>query len=296
MATGQIRQSLSGYYDIYSEGRMYRTRARGNFRKKGQTPLVGDYVEFKADNENEGYVLKILERRNQLVRPPVANVDCAIVVTACVEPDFSSNLLDRQLVMLRANDIEPVLYFSKADLMDEAAAERMKPVFDYYGRYFRTVVRDSGMSDEELTAALLGDRRDDVVIVMGQTGAGKSTLLNSLDPELALETSEISKALSRGKHTTRKVSLLDVRGHLIADTPGFSSFDLRGIERERLPFLFDDFNEYAPQCRFRGCLHLSEPDCAVKEAVAKGEVLESRYENYRLFQKMIEEQKPRYRR
>ena len=295
MAKGQIRQSLSGYYDIFSEGKMYRTRARGNFRKKGQTPLVGDYVEFKADNENEGYVLKILERKNQLVRPPVANVDCAIVVTACVEPDFSSNLLDRQLVMLSENEIVPILYFSKADLMDETTKERMLPVFDYYSKYYRTVVSEKNMADEELVSALL-EEAGNVLVVMGQTGAGKSTLLNRLDPKLKLETGEISKALSRGRHTTRKVSLMDVKGHLIADTPGFSSFELREIEKERLSSLFEDFNEYSPQCRFRGCLHLNEPDCAVKAAVLEGKILESRYENYKLFQKMIQEQKPRYKR
>lgn len=295
MAKGQIRQSLSGYYDIFSDGKTYRTRARGNFRKKGQTPLVGDYVEFKADNENEGYVLKILERKNQLVRPPVANVDCAIVVTACVEPDFSSNLLDRQLVMLSENEIVPILYFSKADLMDETTKERMLPVFDYYSKYYRTVVSEKDMADEELVSALL-EEAGNVLVVMGQTGAGKSTLLNRLDPKLKLETGEISKALSRGRHTTRKVSLMDVKGHLIADTPGFSSFELREIEKERLSSLFEDFNEYSPQCRFRGCLHLNEPDCAVKAAVLEGKILESRYENYKLFQKMIQEQKPRYKR
>lgn len=295
MAKGQIRQSLSGYYDIFSEGKTYRTRARGNFRKKGQTPLVGDYVEFKADNENEGYVLKILERKNHLVRPTVANVDCAIVVTACIEPDFSSNLLDRQLVMLSENEIVPILYFSKADLMDETTKERMLPVFDYYSKYYRTVVSEKNMTDEELVSALL-EEAGNVLVVMGQTGAGKSTLLNRLDPKLRLETGEISKALSRGRHTTRKVSLMDVKGHLIADTPGFSSFELREIEKERLSSLFEDFNEYSPQCRFRGCLHLNEPDCAVKAAVLEGKILESRYENYKLFQKMIQEQKPRYKR
>ena len=295
MAKGQIRQSLSGYYDIFSEGKTYLTRARGNFRKKGQTPLVGDYVEFKADNENEGYVLKILERKNQLVRPPVANVDCAIVVTACIEPDFSSNLLDRQLVMLSENEIVPILYFSKADLMDETTKERMLPVFDYYSKYYRTVVSEKNMPDEELVSALL-EEAGNVLVVMGQTGAGKSTLLNRLDPKLKLETGEISKALSRGRHTTRKVSLMDVKGHLVADTPGFSSFELREIEKERLSSLFEDFNEYSPQCRFRGCLHLNEPDCAVKAAVLEGKILESRYENYKLFQKMIQEQKPRYKR
>ena len=295
MAKGQIRQSLSGYYDIFSEGKTYRTRARGNFRKKGQTPLVGDYVEFKADNENEGYVLKILERKNHLVRPPVANVDCAIVVTSCIEPDFSSNLLDRQLVMLSENEIVPILYFSKADLMDETTKERMLPVFDYYSKYYRTVVSEKNMADEELVSALL-EEAGNVLVVMGQTGAGKSTLLNRLDPKLKLETGEISKALSRGRHTTRKVSLMDVKGHLIADTPGFSSFELREIEKERLSSLFEDFNEYSPQCRLRGCLHLNEPDCAVKAAVLEGKILESRYENYKLFQKMIQEQKPRYKR
>ena len=280
---------------FFSEGKLYRTRARGNFRKKKQTPLVGDFVEFKADNEHEGYILKILARKNQLIRPPVANIDTAIVVTACVEPDFSSNLLDRQLVMLAKAAITPVLYFSKADLLDETSLKQMTAIAEYYRQYYRVLLSNEERAQHHLAQALLGDAKEEVVVVMGQTGAGKSTLLNQFDSSLKLATGQISKALSRGKHTTRKVTLMPIEGNLLADTPGFSSFDLRDIPKEELPQLFDDFLEYAPQCRFRGCLHLNEPNCAVKEAVQAGEILASRYDNYKLFQAMIASQKPQYK-
>ena len=138
-------------------------------------------------------------------------------------------------------------------------------------------------------------QQGDFICLCGPNGAGKSTLLNQFDSSLKLATGQISKALSRGKHTTRKVTLMPIEGNLLADTPGFSSFDLRDIPKEELPQLFDDFLEYAPQCRFRGCLHLNEPNCAVKEAVQAGEILASRYDNYKLFQAMIASQKPQYK-
>ena len=286
---GQIRQSLSGYYDVVTaDGAEYRTRARGVFRKRKQSPLVGDWVEFKVEKDG-GYLLKIDPRKNQLVRPPIANVDDAIVVSACVEPDFSSNLLDRQLIMLAANQIDPLLYFSKWDLLDADQQATMQPVIDYYQKYYPVEV-----AGDNAPQKLLYDLQDQVIVVMGQTGAGKSTLLNQLNPDLKLETGEISKALSRGKHTTRKVTLMEIEHNLIADTPGFSSFDLLEISKEDLQNYYPDFVAFRDQCKYRGCLHVNEPYCAVKEAVANGEILKSRYENYLQFHQMILERKPRY--
>ncbi|KRM96570.1 GTPase [Liquorilactobacillus aquaticus DSM 21051] len=290
MVKGRIRQSLSGYYDIEVDGVEYRTRARGNFRKKGQTPLVGDWVEFKAKKPEEGYILKIYPRKNVMIRPPVANIDAAIVVTACKEPAFSSNLLDRQLVMLEKNNIKPILYFSKEDLLTSAESEEMSMVISYYQKYYRCVY-----SKSDAPRAILTGIKDDIVVVMGQTGAGKSTLLNVLAPHLKLKTGEVSKALSRGRHTTRKTALLPIEGNLIADTPGFSSFELLDVAKEQLPLLFIDFAEKQNQCRFRGCLHLNEPQCAVKEMVQTGEILESRYNNYVQFQNELKRQKPKYK-
>lgn len=292
---GQIRQSLSGYYDVVTaDGEEYRTRARGNFRKKKTSPLVGDLVEFKADNKQEGYILKIDARKNQLVRPPVANIDKAVVVTACKEPKFSENLLDRQLVMLEANQIEPVIYFSKFDLLDSSERENLNRIIDYYRGIYPCFLVRKPEDEQEVLSQLLETLKGKVCVVMGQTGAGKSTLLNKIDPALDLQTGEVSKALSRGKHTTRKVSLMDVKGALIADTPGFSSFDLLNLTKEELPRLYPDFMEYAGQCKFRGCLHIKEPKCAVKDALAAGKILQSRYDNYLQFHDLIVNAKPRY--
>ncbi|MDN7144381.1 ribosome small subunit-dependent GTPase A [Liquorilactobacillus mali] len=290
MLRGQIRQSLSGYYDVDMEGITYRTRARGNFRKKGEAPLVGDWVEFKAENQNEGYILRIEKRKNELIRPPVANIDYAIVVTACKEPKFSSNLLDRQLVMLEKNQITPLLFFSKADLLTEEEFLEIKQVVADYQKIY-----DCQLGSLDSVVALTEKFQQKTVVVMGQTGAGKSTLLNNLQPKLKLETGEVSKALSRGKHTTRKVTLLPIKGNLIADTPGFSSFDLLEIKKEELAKYFPDFQNYAAGCKFRSCIHLNEPGCKVKEAVKNGEIKSSRYENYQQFQEEISKQKVKYR-
>lgn len=290
VVAGQIRQSLSGYYDIEVDGLIYRTRARGNFRKKNQTPLVGDWVEFKADSQTEGYILKIAARKNRLVRPPVANVDFAIVVTAVKEPVLSTNLLDRQLVMLEKNKITPLLYFSKIDLLNTAEKHKLTKLIAAYAVYYKCFMSPAP-APTELFAGLAGQ----LGVVMGQTGAGKSTLLNDLKPELELETGVVSKALSRGKHTTRKTALFPLAGTLIADTPGFSSFDLLDVTKEQLGGFFPELRAYSATCKFRSCLHLNEPGCAVKAAVAAGEILESRYLNYVQFQKDISSQKSKYR-
>lgn len=283
---GQIIQSLAGYYDVLADGKIYRTRARGNFRKRKVAPRVGDFIEF-----DDGYVLAIEPRKNQLVRPPVANVNAAIVVTAFVQPKFSANLLDRQLLMLEQNNIEAWLYFSKADLCNDEERQKLDEIAAYYQQFYPVFV-----SDEPAVFARIKEKlANQVVVTMGQTGAGKSTLLNHLDENLALQVGEVSKALKRGKHTTRKTALHQVAGGLLADTPGFSSFDLFDVDVYSLPDLFPDFHEFAPNCKFRGCLHLNEPKCAVKQAVADGQILQSRYDNYCLFNQLIKQQKPRYR-
>ncbi|WP_057896651.1 ribosome small subunit-dependent GTPase A [Liquorilactobacillus oeni] len=290
MTVGQIHQSLSGYYDVKTQSKVYRTRARGNFRKKNQTPLVGDWVEFKVSDQTEGYILKIMKRKNRLVRPPVANVDFAIIVTAAKEPDFSTNLLDRQLVMLEKNLIRPILYFSKIDLLNSAELSKLKIIAAAYKPYYNCILSLDPKPEE-----FLGTVENQLGVVMGQTGAGKSTLLNRLKPGLDLKTGEISKALSRGKHTTRKTSLFSLLNNLIADTPGFSSFELADITKEKLGSFFPEFRDRSMECRFRSCLHLNEPGCAVKEAVEKSLILKSRYLNYMQFQKEISAQKPKYR-
>lgn len=295
MLTGIIQQSLSGFYDVISEGQLYRTRARGNFRQKKIKPMVGDVVQFDVTQEDQGYILALEKRKNVLVRPPVANVDIAIVVTAVKQPDFSTNLLDRQLIALEKQSIRPVIYFSKTDLVDDQnELIKLTQIAEYYQSIgYQTLLPQKTFDDASL-AILTRLINNKITVVMGQTGAGKSTLLNHLAPELQLETGEISQALKRGKHTTRKVSLKNVNGSLIADTPGFSSYEAFDMTVNELSELFPEFVAISQQCKFRGCLHLKEPGCAVKAALTNGTILNSRYENYVLFHDLIVKQKPIY--
>lgn len=294
MKTGRIIRSLSGYYDIQIENSdIQRARARGEFRKSGQKPLVGDFVDFESEND-EGLIWRIHDRENVLVRPPVANIDVAVIVTALKEPNFAPNLLDRQLVALAAANVTPMIYFSKADLLSDAEYSQATTVAKQYRAIgYQVILPQIDQADSafaELQKALAGQ----VSVFMGQTGAGKSTLLNHLSPELGLETGAVSKALSRGKHTTRQVTLIQVADALIADTPGFSSYEVFDFPAETLADYFPEFVSHRQACRFRGCLHLNEPGCAVKAAVSLGAIAESRYNSYKAFYDLIKAQKPRY--
>lgn len=294
MKTGRIIRSLSGYYDIQtSDGTVERTRARGEFRKSGQKPLVGDFVDFESEND-EGLIWKIHPRENALVRPPVANIDVAVIVTALKEPNLAPNLLDRQLVALEAANVTPLIYFSKSDLLSSAEFEQAMAVAETYRKIGYTVILPQPGAEDVAFAALQQALSHRVAVFMGQTGAGKSTLLNHLSPELGLATGEVSKALSRGKHTTRQVTLIQVDDALIADTPGFSSYEVFDFPADELDNYFPEFVAYRQDCRFRGCRHLNEPGCAVKAAVSIGAIAESRYNSYKAFYDLIKAQKPRY--
>lgn len=294
MKTGRIIRSLSGYYDIQtSDGTVERTRARGEFRKSGQKPLVGDFVDFESEND-EGLIWKIHPRENALVRPPVANIDVAVIVTALKEPNFAPNLLDRQLVALEAANVTPLIYFSKSDLLSPAEFEQAMAAAETYRKIGYTVILPQPGAEDVAFAALQQALSHRVAVFMGQTGAGKSTLLNHLSPELGLTTGEVSKALSRGKHTTRQVTLIQVDDALIADTPGFSSYEVFDFPADELDNYFPEFVAYRQDCRFRGCRHLNEPGCAVKAAVSIGAIAESRYNSYKAFYDLIKAQKPRY--
>ncbi|MCT3034065.1 ribosome small subunit-dependent GTPase A [Pediococcus parvulus] len=296
MQKGQIIQSLSGFYDVKSEDKIFRTRARGNFRKQKISPLVGDWVEFEGHAKNEGYILKIESRRNELVRPPLANIDQAVIVTACVQPDFSANLLDRQLVTLEEKGISPIIYFTKGDLTSENKQAHLEQMADGYRKIGYEVYLAWQAFDSEDLASLKALFANKLTIFMGQTGAGKSTLLNHIDSRLALQTGEVSQALNRGKHTTRKVALFPVGDGLVADTPGFSSYTVFEMRLEDLKELFPEIAQIGLNCRFRECLHINEPNCAVKKALEDGQIMPSRYENYVQFFNLIKDQKPDYQR
>lgn len=295
MTKGKIFQSLSGFYDVHSEGKVYRTRARGNFRKRKITPLVGDDVEFQIEDGDKGYILSMLPRKNSLVRPPIANIDQAIVATAAVQPEFSSNLLDRQLIALEISGITPIIYFTKTDLLTDQQRAHLETIAKGYRAVPYKVIFPEQAFDpsslDQLRQLFAGKEN----VIMGQTGAGKSTLLNHLAPELQLKTGEISAALNRGKHTTRKVALLQVNDGLIADTPGFSSYDTLEIDYRELANYFPEFKRAAVKCRFRGCVHVNEPDCEVKRQVSAGTIMESRYANYLQLYTDIKNRKPIYK-
>ncbi|WP_427813557.1 ribosome small subunit-dependent GTPase A [Enterococcus sp. 22-H-5-01] len=285
---GQIRKALSGFYYVVSEGEIHQTRARGNFRKKKLTPLVGDDVVFSSEENSEGYILELLPRKNELVRPPVANVDQGVIVTSLIEPNFSYNLLDRFLVTLENKNIQPIIYLSKTDLVaDQSLVAEIRAVYESLGY---PVI--DGEQDKQKLTALFADK---LTVFMGQSGAGKSTLLNEVSPGLNLVTGEISDALGRGRHTTRHVELLDLFDGLVADTPGFSSIDFLEIAADELPKEFPEFRAAAPACRFRECRHVKEPGCEVKQQVETGEIAQTRYDNYLQFLQEIENRRPIYK-
>ncbi|QIL46145.1 ribosome small subunit-dependent GTPase A [Vagococcus coleopterorum] len=294
MQKGQIRKALSGFYYIYSEGETYQTRGRGNLRNRKITPLVGDWVEFESDNLIEGYLLDVLPRDNQLVRPAVANVDQGVIVMSCVEPNYSLNLLDRFLVTLEYEQIKPLIYFTKVDLLDDAAYQEVRQVKAVYEKIGYQVFLPNQTSNDQAIKELVELFEGKLTVFMGQTGAGKSTLLNNISPELALKTGEISSSLGRGRHTTRHVELIPLNGGLVGDTPGFSAIDFTEIENTELTAQFPEILKASEGCKFRECLHIHEPKCQVKLELENGTVEESRYKNYCQFLSEIENRKPVY--
>lgn len=289
MQSGLIIKALSGFYYVEDHGNVYQCRARGKFRKDDQKPLVGDYCEFTIENEIEGYIRKLLPRRNVLVRPPICNVDQALLVFSAKEPDINTLLLDRFLVLIEHLDIEPIICISKMDLVSQSHIQHIMAPYEKSGyRVYYVSARENQGIDE---IKHMFEKK--VTVITGQSGVGKSSLLNALDIHLNIDTNEISKALGRGKHTTRHVELLKMYGGYVADTPGFSSLEL-DMEPIDMAHSFHDFQALSESCKFRGCLHDSEPHCRVKEAVEQGDVSKERYEHYLMFlkeSKLLKEKK-----
>ncbi|MBU9712468.1 ribosome small subunit-dependent GTPase A [Evansella tamaricis] len=294
MGQGRIVKALSGFYYVENDEGIFQCRGRGNFRQRKITPLVGDWVEFEAENKTDGYVLDIKKRLNQLVRPPISNVEQAILVFSTDEPSFSPLLLDKFLVHVEANNIKPIICLSKIDLLGHIGETEIQKHEEIYRRLNYEVISTS-IFVEETIEALRPYLINKVSVFAGQSGVGKSSLLNALKPELNLETNAISKALGRGKHTTRHVELIPIEeGGYVADTPGFSSLDFMGMEAEELSLYFPEMRIRINDCKFRGCMHENEPKCAVRDAVSSGEVAEHRYEHYLQFLGEIKSQKRRY--
>ena len=293
MAQGQIRKALSGYYYVHYEGELIQCRGRGVFRNRGESPLVGDIVDFTREGESDGTVTKIYPRKNSLVRPPIANVDQAILVFSVKEPAFNTILLDRFLVVLESFNVQPIICLTKMDLLNEAELQDLQRYIADYEEIGYTVIT-TFKDDVSLIETIQPFLEGRLTVLAGQSGVGKSTMLNTLLPQLNLKTGEISQSLGRGKHTTRHVELIEVCGGLLADTPGFSSFDFDTIEKEELTNCFPEFVRLSEGCKFRGCIHTKEPKCAVKEALDEGTVKQYRYEHYEQFLQEILDRKPRY--
>lgn len=261
---------VSNRYTVFHEGEMVVATAMGKLRK-GIKPLVGDHVEIEY-LEEKWVIQKLIPRKNHLTRPAVANVDQTLLMMSIKEPDFSYTLVDRLIFMISSADIEPVIVVSKADLASE---EFLAEVLGEYKTY-RVIVCGKDIPTDPLEAILEGK----ISVLAGQSGVGKSSILNRINPDFKLNTQEISKALGRGKHTTRHNQLYEVAGGWIADTPGFSSLDFSVFNRREFVNFVPDFRPFEGQCRYRDCLHVKEPSCRIKEAVESGEVSRRRYEHY----------------
>lgn len=282
MNKGIIVKGIGGFYYVKTEnGEIIECRARGVFRKNGITPLVGDRASVSDDGNGGLALAEIFPRKNSLVRPAVANVDCVVIVAAAASPAPDTVLLDKMTVSAEFRGIEPIICINKSDLADTGRLERI-----YAKTGYRVVVTsaDDGSGTDELKKLLEGK----ISAFTGNSGVGKSSLLNCLAPHFVLETGEVSR-IERGRHTTRHAELMELsNGALVIDTPGFGSFEVDSMESGELKNYFPEFRDFEGMCRFSGCNHIAEPDCAVKNAVKEKIVSKSRHNSYK---KLFEELK-----
>ena len=269
---GQIIKIVSNDYFVLSNNLQYICKSRGKFRNENITPQVGDYVFFDIDNK---YIMEVLPRKNSLLRPNVSNIDQAFIVTSLKHPDFSSNLLDKLLVVCLNNNIKPVICLTKSDLLNKGDKKELFKIIKYYKKLGFVVV----FNTQKFKIKRMFKNK--TTVFTGQTGAGKSSLMNRLDKNLNFEVNEISEALGRGKHTTRYITLVNLFGGKVLDTPGFSQIDLSVYSVEDIRNSFVEFSKY--KCRYDDCLHINEDECMVKDAVNKNLILKSRYDNYKKF-------------
>lgn len=273
---GKIVKLISNDYTVKAD-RLYVCKSRGKFRNLNITPKVGDNVIF---DEINNYILEIKPRKNELLRPPVSNVDQAFIIASVKDPDFSTNLLDKLLVIIEFNNILPIICITKLDLLSNL--DEINNYISYYKKIGYRVINNTEI--EEIKSLFVNK----ISFFTGQSGAGKSTLLNNIDSKLQIKTDEISKALGRGKHTTRHVELIEINDGYVADTPGFSSIDFIDMTKSDIRDNFIEFNEYKHLCEYKDCMHLKETKCGIKEALNSNEILKSRYESYVNFLKKKE--------
>lgn len=280
MTVGKIRKGIAGFYYVQTEeNRIYECKAKGIFRKEKQKPLVGDNVciDVISDREKTGNIVKIYPRCNELIRPAVSNIDQALVIFAITKPKPNLNLLDRFLIMMEKQEIETVICFNKQDIASLNEYETLREAYDRCGYKVLFVSAKEAEGIEELRAILRGK----TTAVAGPSGVGKSSIINILQPDAEMEIGSISTKIDRGKHTTRHSELIYVEDKTyIVDTPGFSSLFIEQFEAATLKNYYREFAQFEPGCRFQGCVHVHEPDCAVKEALLACKISELRYANY----------------
>lgn len=278
---GLITKLIGGLYTIKVNDEYLERKARGKFRHTNESPKVGDLVDI-----DDNFITKIYERKNELVRPPVANIDQVLLVFSATEPEISFSLLDRFISLITYNHIDIVLVITKMDLLEESKKEELKESLKYYETLFKIIYTKSITDHNFKDLRILEDK---ISVLAGQSGVGKSTLINAISGRNIL-TQPISKSLGRGKHTTRHSELMEVEGGLVADTAGFSSLDFLDMDEVNLAQSFHDFFELGHDCKYRGCLHISEPKCNVKANV--GSIIpESRYNNYLSFMEEVKSRK-----
>ena len=288
---GKIIKGIAGFYYIHAEnGQVYECKAKGAFRKQKIKPLVGDMVRIAVLDEAEhlGNVEEILPRKNELIRPAVANIDMALVIFAAAKPEPNFNLLDRFLCMMEFQNVPVTICFNKTDLVDEEKIEEYRRIYEPAGYRLMSTCTRTGEGVDAVKALLHGK----TTTVAGPSGVGKSSLINALQSDVQMQTGVISDKIDRGKHTTRHSEIVPVmEDSYLMDTPGFSSMDVPGFEKEDLWTCFPEFREYEPYCKFQGCSHINEPDCGVKEALAEGKISSVRYENYKLLYEELKNMK-----
>lgn len=288
---GKIIKGIGGFYYIHVEHHgVYECKAKGVFRNRKIKPLVGDNVDIDIldEAEKKGNIREILPRKNELIRPAVANIDQALVFFAAAEPDPNLGLLDRFLLQMEFKEIPTILGFNKCDLIDTAKREELQAIYNASG-YPVVFVSVKNETDLDELRKLLDGK---TTVLAGPSGVGKSSLMNWLLPEAEMETGAVSEKIKRGRHTTRHSELFHLgEGTYLFDTPGFSSLYLNDFTDETLKNYFPEFLHYEEECRFIGCNHVNEPDCGVKEALEEGKISSVRYEHYLQMYKELKEQR-----
>ena len=289
---GFIIKSIAGDFHVYSEetGKVYVCKARGQIRNLKLQPVCGDEVVFEYDeNANFSIITSILERKNQLVRPPIANVDIALIVMSTIKPSFDAYLVDKLIVAATMENIEPVIVVSKCEFIDD----EVKSLIENYKKANYQVIEVSSHNDINVdeVAKIINNKK---VVLCGQSAVGKSSLINALLKDDTRSIGDFSEKLGRGKHQTREVEFINVNGAYVADSPGFSRLDIK-VELTSLARIYKDFEKLANECRFSTCLHINEPDCAVKNAVTHNIIDKRRYDNYLHLVKEIKDGKQVWR-